>query len=321
MSVLMQSSSGYGGLDNTPLARPGYSDYVITQIFERDFIREITNTRIDERITSCNQVVQFMIAPEVGPWREYQLNQRLHPSQVTPNAMCVSICNSAYQALKFDKLTIHWACERWEQWEAAFLDAIFQTWVDKQRKWVFSAMIAQASPDSKGSNAGKFHNVDLGKIGAPVEITPDNIAYEFSKLQLVLREKMRWQEKNMFAVVPIQFFPVLAMSNFANKSWLGGSCGGSCSMGVDGVWDEKLMGFKVIQTIHSPWAKETGNRIGFYIIAGNSEAFAYAADIIEGRLVSGTDDFGIQYQMLGVYGGAMLYPDAVAIAYWTFKAF
>lgn len=319
MGVLLQSSSGYGGFDGTPLARPGYSDYIITKIFEKSFLREITNTRIDERITSCNQVVQFMIAPEISPWRNYQKNQRLVPSQVTPNAMCVSICEAAYQALKFDKLDIHWACERWESWESAFLDAIYETWEDKQRRWVFYAMLSQVSPGNKGARAGKFKNINLGTLGAPIPITPTNIAEQFSLLKVVLTQRGWWRDGQMFAVVPVEFFPVFSQSNFANKAWVGDSCGGGCSLAVDGIWEQNIMGFKIIQTRHAPYFKETGDRYGFSIIAGHSEAFAYAADIIEGRLVTSADDFGIQYQMMGVYGGAMLYPEAMAIAHWTFQ--
>lgn len=126
MSVLLQSASGYGGLDQTPLARPGYYNEIIANVYEKDFLQMITNSRISERITACNQVVQILKAPEVGPWRPYQKNQELIPNQVTANAICLSICNAAYNAIKIDELDIHWACERWAQWEQAFLEATYE---------------------------------------------------------------------------------------------------------------------------------------------------------------------------------------------------
>ena len=47
----MQSASGYGGLESTPLARPGYFNEIMNRVYERDFLPEITNSQIDERIT------------------------------------------------------------------------------------------------------------------------------------------------------------------------------------------------------------------------------------------------------------------------------
>lgn len=318
MSAILQHASGYGGLDNTPLARPGYYNEIMNKVYERDFLPEITNNQIDERITACTQMVQIMKAPDVGPWRSYQINQEMVPSQVTANSICLMIDNAAYQAIKIDQLTIHWACERWAQWEAKFLEATYESYVAMQRKWVLTAMILEASPQNTGRNAGKFHNIDLGARGNPVVITPDNISVQMAYLQQVLLEQLWWKEGQMFCVMPIQFRPVLVQSNFANAAWTG-SCA-PCSMGIDGMWEHPLMGFKLIETVHAPFAIEDDGRVCFYIIAGHQDAFAYAADIIQGRIVENPKTFGLEYQMLAVWGGKMLYPEAIAVAYWTFQA-
>ena len=52
MPAPLQSASGYGGLDATPLARPGYYNEIMARVYERDFLPEITNSEIDERIIS-----------------------------------------------------------------------------------------------------------------------------------------------------------------------------------------------------------------------------------------------------------------------------
>lgn len=315
--MILQSSSGYGGLESTPLARPGYYNEIIARVYERDFLPEITNSEIDERITQCNQVVQILKAPEVGPWRAYQKNQEMVPNQVTADAICLHICNAAYNDIKIDSTDIHFACERWAPWEEKFLDAVYESYVSMQREWVLTAMILEASPQNKGAKAGKFGNVDLGSRGNPIVVDKDNIALHFTHLQQVIAEQLQWRDGEMFAVVPVAFRSVLALSNFANASWTG-DCK-PCSFGIDGLWGVPIGGFNVIETTHSPYVIDNNNTLCFYIIAGHRSAFAYASDIIEGRIVESTRTFGVEYQMLAVWGGKMLYPEAIAVGYWTFK--
>lgn len=313
----MQSSSGYGGLEATPLARPGYYNEIIARVYERDFLPEITNSEIDERIIQCNQKVQIMKAPEVGPWRSYQKNQEMVPNQISADAICLDICNAAYNDIKIDKVDIHFACERWNSWEEKFLDAVYESYVAMQREWVLTAMIMEASPQNRGSKAGKFGTIDLGSRGNPVVVNKDNIPLRMAQLQQVLMEQLRWKDGEMFIVLPIAFRPVLSMSNFANASWTG-NCK-PCSYGIDGLWNVPIGGFNIIETTHAPYVVEQDGRVCFYILAGHRSAFAYASDIIEGRIVESQRTFGVEYQMLAVWGGKMLYPEAIAVAYWTFN--
>ena len=317
MPAPLQSASGYGGLDATPLARPGYYNEIMARVYERDFLPEITNSEIDERIIACHQQVQILKAPEVGPWRSIQKNQEMTPSQVTAEAICFEICNAAYNAIKFDKLDIRWACDRWDQFEDKFLEDVYESWVSMQRKWVLTAMIMEADSSNMGSNAGVHGNIDLGSRGNPVEITPTNIAYHFTQLQQVLTEQLRWVDNEMFIVIPSVFKSVLVQSNFANSMWVGDAK--KTSLGIDGLWDQQIAGFNVIETVHAPFVREN-NRICYYVIAGHKSAFAYAADIIDARLVYPEKTWSVEYQMLGVWGGKMLYPEAIAIGYWTFNA-
>lgn len=312
----LQSSSGYGGLEATPLARPGYFNEIIARVYERDFLPEITNSDINERITRCHQEVQILKAPEVAGWRTYQKNQPLVPNQITAEAMCLQICNAAYNSIKIDQTDIYFACERWSPWEEKFLDAVYESYVEMQRTWVLTAMILEASPYNKGAHAGKYGNVDLGSRGNPVVVNKDNIALRFAQLMEVLSDNLRWKDDEMFIVIPNQFYTVFAQSQFANTAFVG-SCK-PCSYTVDGKWNLPILGFTVIQTVHLPYVIEADGRVCFYIIAGHKSAFAYASDIIEGRIVKPTNTFGVEYQMLAVWGGKMLYPEAVAVGYWTF---
>ena len=67
--AMFPSASGYPGIEATPLARIGYSDYIVARVYEDDWLYRITSTELMEPVTRCNQVIQIMEAPEVGPLR------------------------------------------------------------------------------------------------------------------------------------------------------------------------------------------------------------------------------------------------------------
>ena len=315
---MLHNSASYAGLQNTPLNRPGYHNEIIARVYERDFIPEITNSDIDERVLHCNQEVQIMLAPEVGPWYAYNPNQQLVANQVTAEAICLRINNAAYNSIKIDKTTIHFACENWPAWEALFLDAVYERYVELQREWVLSSMILQVDPKNQGPHAGLYGNIDLGSRANPIEVNKDNVAFRFSQLHTVLSERLAWRQNEMFVVVPIALHGVLVQSNYANSGWVGGGCR-NCSFGIDGMWEHQLVGFNVIESVHVPSVVERDGRICYWIIAGHRSAFAYVSDIIDGRLMEDIRTFGVEYQMLAVWDGKMIYPEAIAVGYWTFS--
>lgn len=315
--AILQSAAGYGGLAATPLSEPGYSSQVLARVYERDFLPEITNSDIDQDITHCHQRVNILRAPEVGPWRPYQKNQEMVPNQVSTDAVCLEICNAAYNAIKMDQTDIHFACTRWDQWENLFLDAAYEALVKMLRNWVLTSMILETAPTNKGSAAGKYGNIDLGTKDNPVVVDKDNIPLRVAQLQLAITEQLRWKAGEMFLIVPPAFRSVLSMSNYANAAWAG-SCK-PCSLAIDGMWEAPIGGFNIIESVSIPPVIDKDGNVCYYVIAGNKNAFAYVADILSGRVVELERAFAVEYQMLTVWGGKMLYPNAMAIGYWTFK--
>ena len=135
-----------------------------------------------------------------------------------------------------------------------------------------------------------------------------------ANLQRALIEQKRWKDGEMFIIVPPILRTYLAMSNYANADW---SC--SCGMIVDGMWNKSLFGFQPIETIHCPVRRDESGALSFYIIAGHKEATAYASNIIESRLITNDpNSFGVRYQFLAAWGAEVIYPEALALGYWTF---
>lgn len=312
--AIFQSASGYAGIEATPLARVGYHDLILSRVFEEDWLPRITSSELLEPVTQCNQVIQLMKAPEVGPMRSYQKNQQLVPNHVSTDARCLTICNLAYQDIKFDITDVKQACERWAPFEEKMLESMYQSYVDSQRRFVLGRMMAQVSPETSLDKAGKHHDIDLGKPGAPVHVTVDNLPVVLANLQRALVEQKRWKPGEMFIIVPPLFRTYVAMSRFGNADW---SC--HCGAIVDGMFDHPLFGFTAIESNHVPVQMDSSGNLSFYIIAGHKEATAYASNILESRLITqDANYFGIRYQYLVAWGAEVIYPDALAMGYWTF---
>lgn len=312
--ALFPSSSGYAGIEATPLARIGYSDHILSRVYEEDWLPRITSSELIEPVTKCNQVIQIMRAPEVGPMRTYQKNQQLVPNTVGTDAKCLTICNLGYQDIKFDTTDVKQACENWAPFEEKLLESMYQSYVDSQRRYVLSRMMAQVSPLTSLGKAGKNGDINLGAPGTPVEVTPENLPVVLANMQRALIEQKRWVEGSMFIIVPPILRTYLAMSNYSNSLW---SC--NCGSIISGMWDHELFGFQPIESIHVPVRQDESGKLSFYIIAGHKEATAYASNILESRLITQDPDyFGVRYQYLVAWGAEVIYPDALALGYWTF---
>jgi hypothetical protein len=307
-------AGGVNSLDTGPLAEIYLYEKIMDRFYERDFLGEITNSEISERITSCTQEVQIIKAVDVGAWSPYTEGQEMVHNSVTFTATKLSICYAAYLAFQFGEMMINYTCN-WDRYEEAMLESSYERFVEYQRKFVLGELIMKTSPNNRGTAAGKYGEYNLGEQGsAPVRITPRTLPLLLSNLQNVLTEHHHWVAGQMFLVVPIQLRSVLMLSDYANQAWTGT---GGVSTDIDGAWAHPLNGFNVIETVHLPSFLENGHQC-YYLIAGHKDAYAYAADIIGERVTKDVDTWTVKYQMLAAWGGAMLYPEFTALAYGYF---
>ena len=307
-------AAGYASLQDSPLARIGYHDEIIRKAWEEDFLPMITNTRMLDRLTQCYQLIQFMEEPDVGAWRKYCINQKIVADSITPGGFSVRICNSAYKALKFDQQDIRMVCERWNDFEESFLNSAYQGLVEMWRSYVINAMVMEADSCNKGASAGIYGNINLGTIGSPRVVNSNNFAREVAKLAIALQQRLRWQAGKMFLLLPNSIAALIVDTQFARANEMG-SCV-DCSLLVSGQLPGMVAGFNVFVTDSIPHRTDQDD-IAYYIIAGHMDAYAFAGDIIQSRLVQPTDYFANEYQMQAIWGGQAIYPDALAVGYWT----
>ena len=310
-------ASGYKDLLDTPLGKGViYAGTIKDRNFEADMLYHITNSSVLDDLTRCGQVVQFNKPPRVGSWRPYELNQPMIPDQPTSDSFCITICNMAYKSIKIDEVNIYRACEDWEAYETGFLN---DAWRHLSELWhtdCLTGMQLQVSSRNLGKTAGRYGNIDLGSVGNPLHLTPDNIVSFFSRMRDVLQDAGRWYEGEMFIVVPRAMETLLLETMFAKQL----CCNTNDYVLFKGMKARDILGFIVASSDRlRPVIDPATRRLVYPILAGWNEAYAFTGDIIKARLKEMEKTFGVTYDMLTVYGGGVIYPEALAKAYCTFS--
>nr|DAW58911.1 MAG TPA: major capsid protein [Caudoviricetes sp.] len=312
------SASGYGSIHDTPLATKGYHSRIIERGWEKDILGEIVNTRIVAQAFDCNQVVEFILQPDVGPWRKYEDNQVIKPDTVQITSVQMTLCNQAYKAIKIDNNLQRNLCQFWSKFEAGFLDSCYRELSGMWHSFVLSAMVLEADRRNKGANAGRDRSINLGTVGAPVRVTPGNLPVNLMNLRNVLVHNSRWKNGEMFLIVPPEFNNVVIQSEYRLAADI--SCCKDPSMLLTGELPGQLAGFRAIESMRTISAFDQAvNKQAYYILAFWKEAFAFYGDITEGRIIEDKDYWGRQYQMAALWGGKAIYGDAIAVGYWTFE--
>lgn len=313
----INAASGYEALRTTNLGKGIiYAGTIKARNWEESFMPYIANTRVLDELTKCGEVITFEKPPQTGVWREYEANQELINDQVSSESFCLSICGSAYKSLKFERPDIRKACENWAEFETAFLTDAWRNLEELWQRDLLTGMSLQVASTNLGNKAGRYKNTNLGSVGNPVHLEPSNLIDYISKLREVLRSTGRWYEGEMFLLVPPEFGTLILHTAY-EKQWC---CDPKASVLFTGLMATNVGGFKVIETdLVTPSIDPATNRLVFPLLAGWSDAYAFTGEIIEAEINKVPRSFGVTYDMLSVFGGGVIYPEALAKGYVTFS--
>lgn len=312
-----KSASGYGNVSDTPLGTDkAFHHEILARAWPKDILSDIVNSRIVGDYFHCNQVVEFLIEPDVGPWRPYSDNQVIKPDTIQLESTQMRLCYQAYKAIKIDNALKRNLCKYWEIYEDRFIDACYRELSGTWQNFVLNSMVLEAHRENKGQNAGRHRDVNLGSVGNPVRITAANLPSKINDLAGVLAGQEYWHPNSMFLVIPPELRGVIINSEYRLAADI--SCCKEPSMLLSGELPGQLVGFRAIETKRTPGGFDTSiNKMCYYVLAFWKEAFAFYGDIVEARLTAPTEYFGEQYQMLALWGGKAIYDRAIAVAYWT----
>lgn len=310
-------SSGYKELLDTPLGKGVvYAGQIIDRNYEEDMLHHITNGSVLDPLMKCGQVITFERPPNGVMWKPYETNQLMIPDQPSNDSFCITVCEERYASIKVDKRSIARACEDWDAFETGFLTATYQNLSELWHDYVLTGMQLSVANRNLGKRAGRYGNIDLGSIGQSVHLTPDNIVSFFARMRDVLQDAGRWYEGEMFITVPRPMEVLLLETMFAKQL----CCNTGESVLFKGMKAHDILGFTVVATDRlRPILDPATRRLVYPVVAGWNEAYAFAGDIVEAEIQPIPQTFGVTYNMLSIYGGGAIYPEALAKAYVTFS--
>lgn len=313
----LTSASGYEALRATNLGKGViYAGTIKARNWEEDFIPYVANTRVLDDLTKCGDIITFEKPPQTGPWRPYEKNQEFVYDQVSSESFCVSICNAAQKHLKFDREDIRKACDSWDEFETAMIANVWQYLSEHWQRNLLTGMSLQVASTNVGSKAGRYRNINMGTVGNPLHLEPANLVNFLAKTRELLRSAGRWYDGEMFMLVPPEF-GTLVLQTAYEKQWC---CDPSEGVLFKGLKSSSLHGFRIIETDYVvPSVDQATGRLVFPLIAGWNDAYAFTGDIVEADLRDIPNSWGVSYNMLSVFGGGVIYPEALAKAYVTFS--
>jgi len=309
----MKSSAGYSQYADV-LITPQFGDRLIARGYCSFVAGDITDTDYAGDLAKCGDQITYFVEPEVEI-NEYQKNGPLQPQELESESVTMVVDRAKYYNVKLDKIDEKQICFI-DKWVDSFLkraDYNMKSLLDPE---VLMRMAYETAPTNKGMNAGKeSQSQDLGEIGNPVPITSANIIEVLTRLDVVLREACRWEDGQMFVILP----------NVARNALMGSDLkaayltGLSQSPILNGKFPLVIMGFNVYFTDQVPHVKDLAtNRSAYWIVAGHKKATGFAQQLEDHEIITMEHSFGKFYRGLWVYGHKPFLRDALAALYASF---
>lgn len=307
------ASAGYSQYADA-LITPQFGDRLIARGYCSFVAGDVTDTDYTGSLTKCGDQITYFIEPEVAI-NEYQKNQVLDPQELESESVSMVVDRAKYYNVKLDRIDEKQICFI-DKWVDSFLKRAEYNMKRLLDPEVLMRMALETAPTNKGMGAGKeSQSQDLGEIGNPVPITAANVIEVLTRLDVVLREACRWEDGQMFVVLPNVSRNALMASDL-KAAYLTGM---SQSPILNGKFPMQLMGFDVYFTDQVPHVKDLAtNRTAYWIVAGNKKATGFAQQLQDHEIVSMEKSFGKYYRGLWVYGHKPFLRDALAVLYATF---
>ncbi|NML34518.1 hypothetical protein [Paraburkholderia antibiotica] len=309
----MKSSAGYSQYADV-LITPQFGDRLIARGYCAFVAGDVTNTDYTGDLNKGGDQITYFIEPEVEI-NEYQKNAVLEPQELEAESVTMVIDRAKYYNVKLDRI---------DEKQITFIDKWVESFLGRAEynmrrlldPEVLMRMAFETAPTNKGMNAGKeSESQELGEIGNPVPITAANVVEVLTRLDVVLREACRWEDGQMFVVLPNVSRNAL-MSSDLKAAYLTGM---SQSPMLNGKFPVIIMGFEMYFSDQVPKVPDVATgKLAYWIVAGNKKATGFAQQLEDHEIVSMEKSFGKFYRGLWVYGHKPFLRDALAALYCTF---
>lgn len=290
---------------------PIISQRIIEDFYCTSIFGEISTTEYQGEFSRGGDQLTFFRAPEIII-RDYVKNGEMKHDTLDARPVTITIDKAKYFSFKIDDIDAR-QMQIWDSIRSSAMSAATRAMADRIDSELLASTFADVAPHNRGANAGvQCRNIDLGTLGAPVEITGENILQKLAELANVLDEQCVPQQ-GRFVVLPPCFKPILMASPLACAY-----CSGlSQSPYLNGSIPGDLVGFKVYFSHNAPMVDDSSNRKAWHILAGLPMATVFATQMEKMRDFEGHDSFDHYWQGLQVYGFDVLHGKALAHLYAT----
>ncbi len=284
-----------------------WSTNMLTKYYDSTVLSVISNTDYEGEIKRMGDKVIIRTMPTMDI-HEYSIGQTLQHQRPQGGTRELLIDKGLYWSAILDNVVeVQQDIDQMKLWSA---DAAEQMKLRLDTK-VLGSIVPDIDPHNVGTKAGRISgNINLGGLGAPLQVTRSNILEIILYMGQVLDEQ-NVEETGRFLLLPFWATTLIKLSDLGDA----GFSGDATSMqrnGMVGTIDR----FTVYNVNHLPMYQD-GDARTTHFIAGTKKGITFATQLTNTRSMEAESTFGRLMQGLMVYGFEVLYGQCLTAAYVT----
>ncbi|KJU83829.1 hypothetical protein MBAV_003989 [Candidatus Magnetobacterium bavaricum] len=296
----------YGSSSQGKFSRAIWSGKLLAKYYATSVITDISNTTYEGDIKEQGDLVYIRAVPDITI-RDYVKGQKLeYDNPDAPPAVDLLIDKGKYFAFTCDDV------DKWQSdidlldlWSSDAAEQL-KVVIDSE---VLSAVPSQAHSSNMGDKAGKISGaIDIGKTGAPIQITKTNVLDYIVDCASVLDEQ-NIPETGRWLVIPAWLAGMIKKSDLKDAA-LTNDTVSILRNGRIGSIDR----FDVYSSNHVGSVVDTGDTVN-KILFGHRSALTFASQIIRVETLRAESTFGDLVRGLHVYGFKVIKPEGLGVLY------
>lgn len=297
------------------LILPQFGQELIERFYCTTVFGEISNTNYIGNLSRMGDQITFFREPRAVV-RPYIKDMTLKHDTLTAESVTLTVDKANYFSLKIDRIDQHQMGPMWQKMRDAFVTNAAREIANTIDCQLLGTVYTKADCANRGPQAGCQSGMyNLGTVGNPVVVTPNNIVQVLINLQAVLTEACVPREGRYVVLPPIAEAAIL-------QSPLGAACCSSdkaYEVMLNGRMPGTIAGFKVLISPHVPKVFDAAAGVDAYqIIAGVQSSTVFASQLDEVREMQDFNNFDNFLQGLSVYGFDVIEPKGLVSLYARF---
>ncbi|MBF0555674.1 MAG: hypothetical protein HQK96_14180 [Nitrospirae bacterium] len=302
-------TSGYPDYSSTgamKFDRALWSGKLIKKFYRTSVIPFIANIDYEGEIMEQGDLIYIRAVPDITI-RDYVKGQKIeYERPETGPALDLVIDKGKYFAF---------SCDDVDKWQSDLdLLELWSSDASIQLKLVvdsdiLSSIPASVDPLNAGITAGAISmNINLGRSGAPVQITKSNVLDYIIDCATILDER-NVPETDRWLVIPAWLSAMIKKSDLSNVARTGDD-ESSIRNGMIGMIDR----FTVYSSNYVSSSVESGG-LAYNVMFGHLSALTFASQILKTETLRAESTFGDLVRGLMVYGYKVIKPESMGVLY------